>query len=151
MRFSTLIRTPVILWTIYAMGRGCAFRYTLIATMYGQSHSTQTPVYFYWALRGGLLWEKKKPEVRISGLRAKSFYFWEHYRTAIKESTWFMTYKPLVESGSFPYLIPPTDKSSSSFPKAVCDVFRGSVWKDSKKTLIGALTLQSSTSLYIRT
>ena len=41
-RCSVLMKTPVILWAIYVMGRGCAFRYTLIATMYGQSHSRQS-------------------------------------------------------------------------------------------------------------
>ena len=30
-------------------GKG-AFRYTLIATMYGQSHSRQSPLIFYWAV-----------------------------------------------------------------------------------------------------
>ena len=48
-RCSVLMKTPVILWAIYVMGRGCAFRYTLIATMYGQSHSRQSPLIFYWA------------------------------------------------------------------------------------------------------
>ena len=49
MRVNTLMRVSVILWAIYAMRRGCAFRYTPIATMYGQSHSRQSPLIFYWA------------------------------------------------------------------------------------------------------
>ena len=49
MRVNTLMR---FLWFFEpSMPRkGGAFRYTPIATMYGQSHSRQSPLIFYWAV-----------------------------------------------------------------------------------------------------